>query len=113
MCRAVSAPLFALAAVWLSANESFITEFEYGQKLYLATESIACATCHGENGGGKTLAAYERKRTAQTIAAPAIAGFEASAIKRGLSRHGFGPPYHLSDSEIAAIAEYLGKSSER
>ena len=109
MRRAVFVLLFALAAARLLADESFITEFEYGQKLYLATESIACATCHGEKGGGKTLAAYERKRTAQTIAAPAIAGFEANAIKRGLSKHGFGPPYRLSDSEIAAIAKYLDR----
>jgi mono/diheme cytochrome c family protein len=103
----MKSPLFASFAVYCLALEPFITPKEHGEALYARYENLSCAACHGQNAEGKTLGYYERKRKLEAIHAPKLANMSPSELKKGLSRHGFGPPYYLSDSEIDALAIYL------
>jgi mono/diheme cytochrome c family protein len=100
--------IFFCAAIAFGA-EPFITAREYGQALYERYESLSCADCHGQNAEGKTLAYYEKKRKLEAIHAPALQNLSREALKNGLARHGFGPPYYMSDSEIDALAAYLSE----
>jgi hypothetical protein len=96
-----------LLASTLFAAEPFITPREYGAAIYNDYESLACVVCHGRNAEGKTLAYYERKRKSEAVFAPPLKNLGESALKKGLLRHGFGPPYYLSDSELNALSVYL------
>ncbi|MDR0663980.1 MAG: cytochrome c [Helicobacteraceae bacterium] len=96
-----------LAAAALFGDEPFITTKEYGEAIYKRYETLSCADCHGESAEGKTLAYYERKRKLEAIYAPKLRNLRGDELKKGISKHGFGPSYYLSDDEFKALAAYL------
>ncbi|MDR3347830.1 MAG: cytochrome c [Helicobacteraceae bacterium] len=103
--------VFLLFSGMLFAKESFITPIERGEMLYHTNGGISCAVCHGASGNGQTLASYTRKGIAEAIVAPSLIGLRFEAVKKGITKHRFGPQYRLSDSEIEAITLYLKQLS--
>ena len=97
--------LFLLAAAWLCAAEPFITPKEHGEMLYHIFDGLSCASCHGNDARGRVLNESESKR--KRIIAPPLINMNAATIKKGLAKHDFGPPYHLSGSEMEALEAYL------
>ena len=51
-------PLFLYAEDNIDENdtESFISDYEYGQMLYMNPRGVSCVQCHGDSGGRVTLA---------------------------------------------------------
>ncbi|MDR0746946.1 MAG: cytochrome c [Helicobacteraceae bacterium] len=99
--------LFLLCSL---AAQSFITPKERGEMLYRMAESTACAACHGDAAEGKPLGSYDTRRGKKTIVAPALINMSGEAIKSGLKNHNFGPPFYLSDEEIAALSAWLNRN---
>jgi mono/diheme cytochrome c family protein len=96
-----------LFAVCAFGGEPFITIKEYGKALYNSYDNLSCAACHGEKAEGKILARYERNQKIETIAAPSLKQYSAEDLKKGLAKHGFGPPFYPSDTELDALETYL------
>ncbi|WP_456322557.1 c-type cytochrome [Hydrogenimonas sp.] len=90
------------------AEESFITQYEYGQMLYKNPRGIGCINCHGKKGEGAVIAAYIDDGKKVILKGPDIRSVSMKQLRRNLkSRHRIMPTYFLTDSEIRAIYTYL------
>jgi len=47
--------IFLILPIFLLADESFISNLEYGEMLYKNPRGIGCIKCHGKNGKGKII----------------------------------------------------------
>ncbi len=102
---------FSLFLYLLYAEESFITQFEYGKMLYENPRGIGCVHCHGLEGEGLEVASYKNKKgDIQILKGGAINNLNyehfAAALKKG---NRIMPRYYLEDSEIRAIYLYLNE----
>lgn len=107
--------LFFLSCVcMIRAEESFITQFEYGKMLYENPRGIGCMHCHGLEGEGKEVARYKTKKgTIQVLRGIQINNLNYERFKKGLEGNNrVMPRYYLTDSEIKAIHLYLEKMRE-
>ena len=93
------------------AEESFITQFEYGKMLYAIPRGIGCHHCHGPEGQGQEVARYQNKKGVQrTIQGGAIHSLSIEQFKHALEdATRIMPRYYLTDAEIRAIHLYLQK----
>ncbi len=104
-------PLFLISALF--ADESFITESEYGQMLYNNPRGIGCIHCHGKRGEGALIARYKDDGKEYELRGPDIRKVTLETLKRSLpKRHRIMPTYFLTESEIRAIFHYLHMEGE-
>jgi len=107
------------------AQESFISDYEYGDMLYNNPRGISCTQCHGEDGSGKKIADYyvyvgtkeEKKkkinRVKKTLAGSDIRQKSLQEMIKSLSSsHTVMPRYYLTDKEVEAIYNYLKEKNE-
>lgn len=94
--------------LFLNADESFITQFEYGKMLYENPRGIGCVHCHGKEGNGSLIATYKHKGTLRTLLAPPINELPYERFSQAmLKNNGIMPRYYLESSELRAIHLYL------
>ena len=96
----------------LSAQEDFISHYEYGEMLYNNPRGVSCAQCHGESGEGKTIVEFRDIHGKQALKGPDIRleGLE-QMINSINSYHPVMPRYYLTDEEVKAIYDYLHKKN--
>jgi hypothetical protein len=100
--------LILLLPFLLFGDESFITQFEYGQMLYQNPRGIGCNNCHGEKGEGKIIANYTHKKKQIQLSAPKIIDIPYENFVRSFSRtNSIMPRYYLTTKEIQSIYLYL------
>ncbi len=105
--------LVLLSCMLVFAEESFITEGEYGQMLYENPRGIGCVHCHGKRGEGSLIATYKEGGNKIELRAPDIRKVPLAELKRSLvKRHRVMPTYFLTDKEIRAIFHYLHQEQE-
>lgn len=101
-------------AVWscfggvCAAEESFITQIEYGKMLYENPRGIGCVNCHGESGEGRLIAEYSHKKKHKELKGARInhLGFQEFLQSLQESKKVM-PRYYLTRNEIQAIFQYL------
>lgn len=103
--------LYLLILSYVVADESFITQEEYGEKLYMDPRGIGCHHCHGEKGEGQIIATYREKKKNRQLSAPRINNlsywdFQQPFKKKNTSKNVM-PAYHLTEMEIQALYKYL------
>ena len=100
-------------SLWAAADDSFITQYEYGQMLYRNPRGIGCVHCHGRHGEGAVIARYKEEGRTVVLRGPDIRHVDAKALKKALEkRYRVMPTYFLTDSEIAALHYYLSTTEE-
>lgn len=101
--------LFVLPLL-LSAEEDFISHYEYGQMLYNNPRGVSCAQCHGNNGEGKIIVSYRDEHGKASLKGPDIRHKSFEEMKKSLnSYHPVMPRYYLTDEEIRTIYDYIQK----
>lgn len=95
------------------ADDSFITQLEYGRMLYENPRGIGCLECHGDSGEGKIIARYMHKQKQKELLGPKINNLDfktfASALQKSKKVM---PKYYLTQQEIEAIYQYLESKKE-
>jgi len=96
----------------LWAEESFISDYEYGEMLYNNPRGVSCAKCHGISGEGKIIAEYKDKQGKKTIEGSDIRKDTLEVMIKSVNTyHKIMPRYYLTDEEVKAIYEYLEKKN--
>ncbi|BDY13960.1 hypothetical protein HCR_22720 [Hydrogenimonas cancrithermarum] len=94
-------------------EDSFITQYEYGQMLYNTPRGIGCVHCHGAHGEGAKIATYKEDGKRVELRGPDIRKVSIGTLKKSLvKRHRIMPTYFLTDSEIEALYYYLHTPQE-
>ncbi len=90
-------------------SSSFITDREYGERLFKDPRGIGCNKCHGENGSGKIISEYvSDSGKPVTIFAPSLKFFNWQKLKKGIKKHSyFVPKYFLTKEELISISRFL------
>ncbi|STP00040.1 cytochrome C oxidase subunit III [Helicobacter canadensis] len=98
----------SLSKACLFAEDSFITQVEYGKMLYENPRGIGCVNCHGEKGEGRLIAHYSHKNKDRELKGVRInhLGFQ-EFLKSLQESKKVMPKYYLTKSEIQAIYQYL------
>ena len=105
--------LLLLLPLLLSANEDFISHYEYGEMLYSNPRGVSCAQCHGQSGEGRVIVEYKDKEGKKAIRGTDIRKETLSQMIQSLnSYHKIMPRYYLTDEEVKAIYDYLQKKNE-
>lgn len=102
----------AIFTLTLYSEESFITQFEYGEMLYKNPRGIGCHKCHGLKGKGKVIAKYRHRAKVKELSTKAIDRLsfeEFSNSFTGLKKRDIMPKYYLTREEIKALYLYLKK----
>ena len=90
------------------AEDSFITQYEYGEMLYKNPRGIGCVHCHGKHGEGAYIASYVEDGRKIVLRGPDIRHVDIEALKKSLvKRYRIMPTYFLTDSEIEALHYFL------
>jgi len=104
---------FALVCAFLSADDSFITQYEYGEMLYKNPRGIGCDRCHGRHGEGAVIARYKEEGKTVVLKGPDIRHLSKALLRKNLEkRHRVMPTYFLTDSEIEALHYFLTHKPE-
>ena len=105
--------LIFLLPLLLSANEDFISHYEYGEMLYNNPRGVSCAQCHGKQGEGKVIVKYREENEEKVIKGSDIRRKPLSQMIHTLnSFHKIMPRYYLTDKEAKAIYDYIQKKNE-
>ena len=97
-----------LGKACLLAEDSFITQIEYGKMLYENPRGIGCVNCHGERGEGRLIAYYSHKNKDKELKGVRINHLGFQEFLRSLQESKkVMPKYYLTKSEIQAIYKYL------
>ena len=100
-------PLFVLA------EESFMTDYEYGEMLYNNPRGISCAQCHGVSGEGKMIASYTENKKTQAIVGADIRKKSLDEMTKSIHiLHAVMPNYYLTDKEMETMYEYLQEKNK-
>ncbi len=101
-------------ALFIQADESFISDREYAKMLYKNPRGIGCDKCHGERGEGKIIAKYfikkrdSKKKIAKELKAPKINNIsKIEFFKSFKKRHKVMPTYFLTAKEIESLYYYI------
>jgi len=106
--------LLFLLPLCLAAQESFISEYEYGEMLYDNPRGVSCKECHGASGKGKTIVQYKDIHGKQKIYGADIRNTTLKEMSDAVnSYHKIMPRYYLTTEEIKAIYKYLQKRKEK
>ena len=104
--RWIATLLSLFAATW--AEDSFITQYEYGQMLYKNPRGIGCDRCHGPRGEGAIIARYKEAGKPTVLKGPDIRRIDKATLRKILTRrHRIMPTYFLTPKEIDALYVYL------
>ena len=96
------------SALFLAADDSFITPQEYAAQLYHNPRGIGCQLCHGERGEGKIIARYTDKGVKKAFRAPAINSIDFARFDAALGGRVKGMPrYFLTENERRSLYRYL------
>ncbi len=100
--------------LWIVAEDSFMTHYEYGQMLYNNPRGVSCAQCHGQKGEGKIIVSYRDKKGKHIIKGSDIREKNIETMLDAVSHyHKIMPRYYLTEEEVEAIHDYLHtKNSE-
>ncbi len=100
--------LLILIPFILSAQEDFISHYEYGEMLYANPRGVSCAQCHGNSGEGRVIVSYKDVDGKQVLSG---ADIRKKSLKEMIysvnSYHKVMPRYYLTDEEVKAIYDYL------
>jgi len=100
--------LWFLVPFLLYAEESFISDYEYGEMLYNNPRGVSCSQCHGASGEGKVIVAYQDVEGKQTIKGADIRKKTLEEMISSISSyHKVMPRYYLTEDEVEAIYDYL------
>ena len=100
-------------ALLAHGDDSFITQYEYGQMLYKNPRGIGCVHCHGRHGKGGYIATYKEDGKKIVLRGPDIRHVDLKSLKKALEkRYRIMPTYFLTDKEIAALHTYLAGKVE-
>ena len=98
----------------VSADEDFISHYEYGQMLYTNPRGVSCVECHGEAGEGKVIAEFRDIHSTEQIIGPDIRNNTLDEMVQALNAyHDIMPRYYLTDEEIKAIHDFLKEKFKR
>ncbi len=104
---------FVLFTAFAAAEDSFITQYEYGEMLYKNPRGIGCIHCHGNHGKGGYIAAFKEEGKKVVLRGPDIRHVDIDALKKALQkRYRIMPTYFLTAKEIAALHTYLAGKVE-
>ena len=104
--------LLLLLPLLLSANEDFISHYEYGEMLYANPRGVSCAQWHGEKGDGKVIVTYKEEKEKKSLEGPDIRRESLSRMIRSVNEyHQIMPRYYLTDEEIKTIYDYIQKKN--
>ncbi len=96
------------------AEESFITQIEYGKMLYENPRGVGCVNCHGEGGEGRLIAGYSHKKKDKELKGARINHLGFQEFLQGLQESKkVMPKYYLTKSEIQAIFQYLQSKKDK
>ncbi|WP_236579167.1 c-type cytochrome [Hydrogenimonas urashimensis] len=102
-----------LLSSFVCAEDSFITQYEYGEMLYRNPRGIGCIHCHGRHGEGTVIATYVEEGKKIVLKGPDIRQIGIEKLKKSLvRRYRVMPTYFLTDSEIRALHYYLTSKEE-
>jgi len=100
--------LVAVFPFLLSAQEDFISHYEYGEMLYANPRGVSCSECHGDSGEGKTIVEYRDIHGKQSLKGSDIRKKSLKDMILAMNTyHKIMPRYYLTDKEIEAIYDYL------
>lgn len=86
----------------------FLTQYEYGAKLYKNPRNMGCMNCHSNDGSGGVISHIKQNGKVIQITAPNIRNVTFEKLNNTLkSPKGFMPKYSLSESEIIALYTFL------
>lgn len=106
--------LSPLCSSLLSADEDFISHYEYGQMLYTYPRGVSCIECHGKAGEGKVIVEFRDIHGKEQITGPDIRKKTLKEMIQALnSYHEVMPRYYLTDEEIKAIHDFLKEKTKR
>ena len=106
-------PALLLCCLALWAEDSFITQYEYGEMLYKNPRGIGCDRCHGKHGEGALIARYKEEGETVELRGPDIRHVDETSLRKSLEkRHRVMPTYFLTDAEIAALHYFLTHKPE-
>lgn len=97
-----------------SAEEDFISHYEYGQMLYKFPRGVSCVECHGEAGEGKVIVEFRDIHGKKKISGSDIRQKSLPEMIKALnSYHEIMPRYYLTDEEIKAIYDFLQERNKK
>ena len=98
--------LFLPLTLW--SQESFISDYEYGEMLYNNPRGVSCAECHGASGEGKVIVHYKEGKSNEVIRGEDIRKKTLVQMIHSISSyHAVMPRYYLTNKEVQTIYEYL------
>jgi len=105
--------ILAISISFLVAEESFITQFEYGQMLYKNPRGIGCNKCHGLKGEETLIVSYKHRKKVRDVIAPEINSLTyerfAKVFTTTPKKRNIMPRYFLTQKEIQTLYIYLKK----
>jgi len=100
--------LLLLLPLIISANEDFISHYEYGQMLYNNPRGVSCTQCHGEHGEGKLIVSYMENGKEIRIEGLNIRNKTFLDMVKAVNQyHKIMPQYYLTRKEVRAIYDYI------
>jgi mono/diheme cytochrome c family protein len=98
----------------MTADEDFISHYEYGEMLYKYPRGVSCVECHGEDGSGKLIAEFRDIHGKEQIIGADIRQTSLKKMIEALnSYHKIMPRYYLTDDEVKAIYDFLQEKTKR
>ena len=106
--------LWLFIPLFVYSEESFITDYEYGEMLYNNPRGVSCAECHGESGQGKVIVNYKEDKESKSISGEDIRKKTLVEMIHSVSSyHAVMPRYYLTDKEVETMYEYLQTKNKK
>ena len=92
----------------LSAEEDFISHYEYGEMLYVNPRGISCSQCHGKKGEGRVIVEYRDIHGKEKLKGSDIRNVDLENMIDAVNTyHEVMPRYYLTNNEVQAIYDYI------
>jgi len=105
--------LLIIAPFVLSAEEDFISHYEYGEMLYANPRGISCSQCHGEKGEGRVIVEYRDIHGKEKLKGSDIRNVDlGNMIDAVNTYHEVMPRYYLTNDEVQAIYDYIKSKND-
>jgi hypothetical protein len=92
---------------FIKAEESFISDKEYGAMLFANPRGIPCKNCHNKNLQDNVIAVYKKRKKRTRVIIPQIKNITFEKLKKALKGRSIMPTYYLTNEEIRALVAYL------
>ncbi len=110
--------LLLIVPLFLFSKQDFISDYEYGAMLYENPRGISCVKCHGAKGKGVVIGTYyttdkkTKKRMVHEVKGADINKKTLEETIASVNRvHDVMPTYSLTNEEVKAIYDYIGKKN--